>query len=222
MLGSVSVARVAKERSHSATRDVHALTRIPVTAGPVAAAIDHALNGFDTETVVVSGLVASQRRCGIPYEDAASSRTKDMVALDNGALDRGIDRYPAAGSVTHAIASHHIANRMGVIGEERDRDAVSHDAVALDPVAVALQDDPVLGVVAYPVVPDVIVVRLDQVDAQFGVVHGRVVRDPVAVGLEQRYPDTTVTTGVSRGEALSDPGTDRLGKKDAAEDVLDR
>jgi hypothetical protein len=159
-----------REGSRSATRDVYALTRIPVSAGLVAAAIDHALNGFDTETVVVPGLVAGQRRCGIPHEDAASSRTKDMVALDHAALDRRVDRYPAAGSATHDIVSHDISNRTGVVGEERDRDAVSHHAVADDPVAVALQNDPVLGVVAYAVVPDVIVVGLDQVDAQFGVV----------------------------------------------------
>jgi hypothetical protein len=136
---------VRREGSQSATRDVEALTRIPVSAGPVAAAIDHALNGFDTETVVVPGLVAGQRRCGIPYEDAASSRTKDMVALNHGALDRRVDRYPAAGSATHDIVTHHIANRMGVVREECDRDGVSHHPVADDLVAVALQDDPVLG-----------------------------------------------------------------------------
>ena len=65
-----------------ATRDVYALTRIPVSAGPVTAAVDYTLNGQYAETVVVPGLVAGHFRCGIPYEDAVASRAKDVVALD--------------------------------------------------------------------------------------------------------------------------------------------
>ena len=126
---------------------------------------DHALNGSDTETVVVPGLVAGQRRCGIPYEDTAASRSEDMVAFDHGALDRRVDRYPAAGSATHIVATHYVANRPFGVREDGDRDGVAHHPVADDVVAVALEDDPILRIVAYPVLPDEVVIRQSQVDA---------------------------------------------------------
>lgn len=71
-----------------AARDVYALTRVPVSTGPVAAAVDHVLNGLDAEPVVVPGLVAGKRRRGIPYEDSVGSCSEDVVALDHGAFDR--------------------------------------------------------------------------------------------------------------------------------------
>ena len=49
-----------------------------------------------------------------------TSRSEDVVALDHGALDGWLDRYPAAGTATHMVATHDVANRMCVVREEAD------------------------------------------------------------------------------------------------------
>ena len=90
----------------------------PLPLGAVAAAVDHTLNGFDTETVV------TWPRCGSAsswdsLRDSAASGSEDMVALDHGALDHLVDRNPAAGSATHGVATDYVADRMCVVREDR-------------------------------------------------------------------------------------------------------
>ena len=72
-------------------RDVQALARVPVPAGPVAAPVDHAEHGLDAESVIAHGpvpyesrraaldveAVASRPPCEIAYEEAVAGAVPD-------------------------------------------------------------------------------------------------------------------------------------------------
>jgi hypothetical protein len=62
-------------------RNVHALPRISVPAGPVASAVDHALDGLDTQIGVAPGFIPGQSRSGAIDGDAVRARAQDMVRL---------------------------------------------------------------------------------------------------------------------------------------------
>jgi hypothetical protein len=116
----------------------------PVPAGPVAAAVDHALNGSDTETVLYQVSLRVSVVLGSPTM-MPFVRTEDAVALDYGALRHPVDVYPGAGGSAHTVATHHIATAPSVVREDGDPDAVSHHAVAHDLVAVASRMIPSSG-----------------------------------------------------------------------------
>src|SRR5512132_811639 len=63
-----------------ATEDVQALERVSVSAGSVAAAVDHAEHRLDAEAVVAPGSVTPQRRCAAVYVEAVVSRPCDDIA----------------------------------------------------------------------------------------------------------------------------------------------
>src|SRR5215207_5207142 len=197
--------------------DVHALARIPVSAGPVAAAVDDAFDGLDAEAVVAYGSVLRDHGRGAADADAGAPGADDVVVADQGAFGHRVDGDPTRAHVPHLVATNHVAHRLSAAADDRDQDpaAATEHAVAAEDVALALGDDPALRVTTHPVSSDLIVVRLLHEYPEVAVAPQSIPFDQVVMRAVQGDPALVQLTAVGARRIRYQPVARRPEENDA-------
>lgn len=169
------------------TRDVYALTRIAVPVGPVAAAVNHAINGQDAEVCVTECAIGREpRRAALDVESVVSCLPGGVV-LDDAVTVLGSHQERVVAASLNDVPADDVASAPGgeLTHAEEDAGAASaYYEIAGDNVVTSVLDgdateDVTLRVVASDDVP------IASNEEAHAVSPAAIPADLVAVGLHQ-------------------------------------